>query len=135
MTHVNFVNLFAQPAARLGNSFCAIRQYAGAKAVPVANCTFCPRISKPLASIGHGVRQRWAVATRAAMSRKLVWIQQQRCWGCSECVWVFQTSTDLADMSFGEMMRNFELQRDKEFTLHVCADHPRTRSTGNKNVK
>jgi hypothetical protein len=21
------------------------------------------------------------------------------------------------------MMRNFELQRDKEFTSHVCADH------------
>ena len=28
------------------------------------------------------------------------------------------------------MMRNFELQRDKEFTLHVCADHPRTKSQG-----
>jgi len=24
------------------------------------------------------------------------------------------------------MMRNFELQRDQEFTSHVCADHPRT---------
>jgi len=27
------------------------------------------------------------------------------------------------------MMRNFELQRDREFTLHVCADHPRAKST------
>jgi len=24
------------------------------------------------------------------------------------------------------MMPNFELQREKEFTLHVCADHPST---------
>jgi hypothetical protein len=23
------------------------------------------------------------------------------------------------------MMRAFELQRDKAFSLHVCADHPR----------
>jgi hypothetical protein len=29
--------------------------------------------------------------------------------------------------SFDEMMRNFELQRDKEFALHVCGDHPRTK--------
>ena len=27
--------------------------------------------------------------------------------------------------SFDEMMRNFELQRDKEFASHVCAEHPR----------
>jgi len=27
---------------------------------------------------------------------------------------------------FDEMMRNFELQRDKEFASHLCADHPRT---------
>jgi len=24
------------------------------------------------------------------------------------------------------MVRNFELQRDKEFASHVCADHPGT---------
>jgi hypothetical protein len=34
--------------------------------------------------------------------------------------------------SFDEAMRNFELQRDKEFTLHVCADHPRARSQSTK---
>jgi hypothetical protein len=32
-----------------------------------------------------------------------------------------------------EMMRNFELLRDKEFTLHVCAYHPRAKGTKNKN--
>ena len=48
--------------------------------------------------------------------RKLIWIEQQRFrgFGCSECAWVFNPSS----------APNFELQRDKEFTLHVCADHP-----------
>jgi hypothetical protein len=59
------------------------------------------------------------------MSRKLVWIEQQRFrgFGCSECVWVFNASGAPAGESFDEMMRNFESQRDREFTLHVCADH------------
>ena len=48
--------------------------------------------------------------------RKLVWIEQQRFrgFGCSECAWVFNPSS----------APNFELQRDKEFTSHICADHP-----------
>ena len=29
-------------------------------------------------------------------------------------------------------MRNFELQREKEFTSHVCADHPRAKSESTK---
>ena len=33
---------------------------------------------------------------------------------------------------FNESVRNFELQRDKEFTLHVCADHPRVKSQSTK---
>jgi len=55
-------------------------------------------------------------ATRAVMSRKLVWIEQRRFrgFGCSECAWVFNPSS----------APNFELQRDKEFALHACADHP-----------
>lgn len=64
------------------------------------------------------------------MSRKLVWIEQQRGWGCSECGWVFNPSSSLAGKSLDEMMGNFELQRDKEFASHVCANHPRARSTG-----
>ena len=61
-------------------------------------------------------------ATRAVMSRKLVWIEQQRFrgFGCSECTWVFNPSS----------APNFELQRDKEFTLHVCADHPGASAPG-----
>jgi hypothetical protein len=71
------------------------------------------------------------------MSRKLVWIEQQRFrgWGCSECAWVFNPSGPPIGKSFDEMMRNFELQRDREFTLHVCADHPRAKGTGGKNAE
>jgi hypothetical protein len=62
------------------------------------------------------------------MKRKLVWIEQQRFrgFGCSECDWRFQPSGPPAGASFDEMMRNFELQRDKKFTSHVCADHPKS---------
>jgi hypothetical protein len=41
-----------------------------------------------------------------------------RGFGCSECAWIFNPSS----------APNFELQRDKEFTLHVCADHPGART-------
>jgi hypothetical protein len=62
-----------------------------------------------------------------AMSRKLVWIEQPRFrgYGCSECGWRFKTSGMPTGRSFDEMMRNFESQRDKEFTSHACADHPK----------
>jgi hypothetical protein len=70
------------------------------------------------------------------MSRKLVWIEQLRFrgFGCSECAWVFNASGAPAGKSFDEMMRNFELQRDKEFALHVCADHRRAKSTKSKDA-
>jgi hypothetical protein len=63
------------------------------------------------------------------MSRKLIWIEQQRFrgFGCSECKWQFKSSGPLLGTSFDEMMRNFELHRDKEFALHVCAEHSRVK--------
>jgi len=71
------------------------------------------------------------------MNRKLVWIEQKRFrgFGCSKCAWVFKASGAPAGKSFDEMMQNFELQRDKEFTLHVCADHPRARTQKSKNTE
>src|ERR1035438_3376924 len=62
------------------------------------------------------------------MPRKLVWVDGGRFLGfaCSECSWRFDSSAAPTGKSFDEMMRNFELQRDKEFTSHVCADHPRS---------
>ncbi len=57
------------------------------------------------------------------MSRKLVWIEQQRFRGWGYSAWVFNPSGPPTGTSFDEMMRNFELQCDKEFTSHICADH------------
>ena len=61
------------------------------------------------------------------MPSRLVWIEKKgfRSFGCSECAWVFNPSGSPTDNSFNEMMRNFELQRDREFSSHVCADHLR----------
>src|SRR6266852_7718471 len=66
--------------------------------------------------------------------RELVWIEHDRFrgWGCSECAWVFNSSGAPTGKSLDEAKRNFELQRDKEFTLHVCADHPRAKSQSTK---
>jgi hypothetical protein len=62
------------------------------------------------------------------MTRNIVWVEEPRFRGfaCSECSWRFDYSAP-AGKSFDEMMRNFQLQRDKEFASHVCADRPRTR--------
>jgi hypothetical protein len=69
-----------------------------------------------------------------AALRKLVWIEHDvfRGSGCSECAWVFNPSGAPTGKSFNEAVRNFESQRDKEFTLHVCADHPRAKSQSTK---
>jgi hypothetical protein len=71
-------------------------------------------------------------ATEAALSRKLIWIELKRFrgFGCSECGWRFKPSGDPEGESFDEMMRNFELQRDKEFKSHVCADHAADKNPG-----
>jgi hypothetical protein len=63
--------------------------------------------------------------------RKLVWVDKTRFrgFGCSECAWLFRPAGSPTGNSFDEMMKNFELQRDKVFSSHVCADHPRTTST------
>ena len=62
------------------------------------------------------------------MSRELVWIEQQRFrgFGCSECGWRFKPTGRPTGASFDELMRNFELQRDKEFTSHVCGEHSKS---------
>jgi len=69
-----------------------------------------------------------------AALRKLVWIEHDRFrgWGCSECAWVFNPSGAPTGKSLDEAKRNFELHRDKEFPLHVCADHPRAKSESTK---
>ena len=62
------------------------------------------------------------------MRRKLVWIEQQRFQGfvCSECGWRFNPAGRPPGVSLDEVMNNFELQRDKEFASHVCADNTKS---------
>jgi len=62
------------------------------------------------------------------MTRNVVWVEEERFRGfaCSECSWRFDSSAAPTGKSFDEMMRNFELQRDKEFASHVCAGHTKT---------
>jgi hypothetical protein len=71
---------------------------------------------------------RGDAATKGAMRRKLVWVERQRFqgFGCSECGWRFKPSGRLPGMSLDEVMNNFELQRDKDFASHVCADHTKS---------
>jgi hypothetical protein len=61
------------------------------------------------------------------MHRKLAWIESQNFqgWACSECAWLFRPVGPLVGESLEEMKRNYESQRVKEFTSHVCAEHPR----------
>jgi hypothetical protein len=66
-------------------------------------------------------------SAKEAMRRKLVWVERQKFqgWGCSECAWVFNPSGPVVGRSIDEMKTHYEQQRDKEFTSHACAAHPR----------
>jgi hypothetical protein len=63
-----------------------------------------------------------------AMSvRKLIWVEENHSagWGCSECSWVFTYSAAPKGKSFDELVEYHELQREKAFASHVCAEYPR----------
>jgi rubredoxin len=62
-----------------------------------------------------------------AKRRELVWVERQNFqgWACADCAWVFNPSGPPAGRSLDEMKQNFEQQRNKEFTSHVCAQHAR----------
>jgi hypothetical protein len=61
------------------------------------------------------------------MRRKLVRVERQtfQGWACSECAWVFNPSGPLVGESIDDMKLDYERERDKEFTSHVCAEYPR----------
>jgi hypothetical protein len=65
------------------------------------------------------------------MRRKLIWIEGQLFlgWGCSECAWVFKPSGSPVGNSIDEMKQAYEQQREQDFTVHVCAKHPRVKNT------
>lgn len=66
---------------------------------------------------------------KVAMLRKLIWIEEARSLGyaCSECAWVFKPSGSPAGDSLNEMKEIYERLCDKEFAIHVCAEHPRAK--------
>ena len=77
--------------------------------------------------------KEWLMSQAGArrwMARRLVWIDEirRRGFGCSECAWVFTPPGLPTGNSFDEIMRDFEVRRDREFSSHVCADHPRNTS-------
>jgi hypothetical protein len=61
------------------------------------------------------------------MPRQLIWIENQNFegFGCSECNWVFKISSAPVGETLDEMKKAYEAQRDKEFSGHICAHHPR----------
>jgi rubredoxin len=65
-----------------------------------------------------------------AKRRQLEWVEGQNFhgWACSECDWVFNPEGPPVGESIDEMISNYEERRDKEFTSHVCAQHPKAKN-------
>jgi hypothetical protein len=61
------------------------------------------------------------------MARRLVWIETKTFvgFGCSECQWVFNSTSPFVGRSLDKMKEAYEAERDKEFAAHVCAKFPR----------
>jgi hypothetical protein len=69
------------------------------------------------------------VRVEVTVLRKLIWIEEPRfqgC-GCSECSWTFKPLGPHEGDSLDEMTKIFERLRDKEFAIHVCAEHPKAK--------
>ena len=66
------------------------------------------------------------------MRRTLVWIDEPRFagWGCSECAWVFNPSGPPSGDSLEDMTRQYVWQRTHDFAAHVCAEHRRSKDSG-----
>ena len=59
------------------------------------------------------------------MARKLVWIETKNFegFGCSECQWVFKSTSPFVGRALDKMKEAYEAERDKEFAAHVCAQY------------
>jgi hypothetical protein len=62
------------------------------------------------------------------MARKLVWIESQNFqgFGCSECQWVFKSTSPFVGRSLDKMKEAYEAERDKEFAVHVCTQYSKS---------
>jgi hypothetical protein len=63
------------------------------------------------------------------MPSKLVWIESEgfEGFGCSECTWRFRSTGPPIGESLAEMKQKYEAQCYKEFSAHVCTEHPPTK--------
>jgi hypothetical protein len=70
------------------------------------------------------------------VSRQMVWRKtpQLEAWTCVRCAWAFLPSGPPLGDSLDEMMLNYELQRDKEYACHVCAQYPKAKSLGDNST-
>jgi hypothetical protein len=61
------------------------------------------------------------------MARKLVRVESQNFlgFGCSECQWVFKSTSPFVGSSLDKMKQAYEAELDKEFAVHFCAKFPR----------
>jgi hypothetical protein len=59
--------------------------------------------------------------------RPMVWIKTAHLqgWCCSECNWTFNPLGPPLGSSLDEMMLNYEREREMEYLLHSCAQHPK----------
>jgi hypothetical protein len=62
-----------------------------------------------------------------AMARKLVWIENQNFegFGCSECQWVFKSTSPFVGRSLDKMKQAYEAEHANKFAAYVCAKFPR----------
>lgn len=56
------------------------------------------------------------------MVRNLIYVKKPNFegFGCSECGWVFKPDKEISGLSLEEVLKKFEVQRDKEFAGHGC---------------
>jgi hypothetical protein len=61
------------------------------------------------------------------MPRKLVWIESQKFvgFGCSECLWVFKSTSPFVGRSLDRMKQAYKAEIDGAFAAHLCAEFPR----------
>ena len=71
-----------------------------------------------------------SISPEKTLMRRMIWVETPHveAWACSECAWIFSPSGPPHGGDLDEMKQNYERQREREFTIHVCAQHPRPRS-------
>ena len=73
------------------------------------------------------VRAVCSIKAKEAHPRKLIWVEEHNgeAPGCSQCAWVFCSSSPTTGETMDVMRRNFRAQRSKEFAAHDCTKHPK----------